>query len=266
MRRVASGDTEIAYQVLGSGPPLVLLHPFPVNHEFWLPAAQALTSRYQVILPDLRGHGASAPGDGPATMAKHAADIARVMDDAEVGRAPLAGVSIGGYILFEFWRRFRGRVAALALCNTKAAADSAEARNGRLQAANEVEQKGTEVFFQGMLQKVLGATTRSTRPDVVDAALAMMRKTPAEGVAAVQRGMAERPDSLETLSSINVPVLLVTGDEDGMTGPPEAETMRRNIPGSALKVISRAGHYAPWERAEEAGPLLRQFFDSVHGN
>jgi pimeloyl-ACP methyl ester carboxylesterase len=266
MRRVASGDTEIVYEVMGSGPPLVLLHPFPVNHEFWLPAVQALTARYQVILPDLRGHGASAPGEGPATMAKHAADIARVMDDAEVGRAPLAGVSIGGYILFEFWRRFRGRAAALALCNTKAAADSVEARNGRLQAAAEVEQKGTEPFFQGMVQKVLSSTTRNTRPDLVEAALAMMRQSPPDGVAAVQRGMAERPDSMETLKSINVPTLLLTGEEDLLTGPPEAEIMRTNISSSVMKVISRAGHYAPWERPDEAGPLLRQFFDSVHGN
>ena len=76
-----------------------------------------------LILPDLRGHGESEVGEGPATMEKHAADLARVMDDAEVGRAPLIGVSIGGYVIFEFWRRHRGRVAALGLCNTKAPAD-----------------------------------------------------------------------------------------------------------------------------------------------
>ena len=87
-------------------------------------------------------------GEGPATMEKHASDIARVMDDADVGRAPLAGVSIGGYVLFEFWRRHRGRVAALGLFNTKAPADSAEARAGRLQAASDVLERGTEPFFR----------------------------------------------------------------------------------------------------------------------
>src|SRR5882672_5054612 len=126
MATIKSDDAEITYQVMGQGPPIVLLHPFPVNHELWLPAAQALVSRYRVILPDLRGHGASGVGEGPATMEKHAADLARVMDRAEVGRAVMAGISIGGYVLFEFWRRFRGRVAGLALCNTKAQADSAE--------------------------------------------------------------------------------------------------------------------------------------------
>src|SRR4249920_2154635 len=125
-RRVQSGDTEMVYWSLGSGPPVVLLHPFPVHHEFWLPAAQALSSRYQLILPDLRGHGESSVGEGPAIMGKHAGDLASILDHLEIGRVPFAGVSIGGYVLFEFWRRYRGRFAALALCNTKALADSPE--------------------------------------------------------------------------------------------------------------------------------------------
>src|ERR1700687_1692578 len=127
MPQITSDDADISYEVLGNSPPVVLLHPFPANHELWKPAAQALVSSYRTILPDLRGHGDSGIGEGPATMEKHAADIARVMDDAGAGRAPRVGVSIGGYALFEFWRKHRGRVAALGLCNTKAPADGHEA-------------------------------------------------------------------------------------------------------------------------------------------
>ncbi len=263
MIHIKSGDAEIAYQVLGSGSPLVLLHPFPVHHEFWLPALQALTSRFQLILPDLRGHGESGVGEGPATMEKHAIDIARILDHVEIGRVPFVGVSIGGYVLFEFWRRYRGRVAALALCNTKASADSPEAKAGRLQAAADVLERGTESFFESMVPKLIGQTTRDSRPDLVDGALRMMRKMSAGNVAQVQRGMAERPDSVPDLKMINVPTLLVTGDEDILTGPPEAELMRRNIAGSELKIIRHAGHYSPWEQATEVGKLLRQFFDNV---
>src|SRR5260370_1118198 len=181
-------------------------------------AAAGLSTRYRAVLRDLRGHGDSGRGEGQATMEKHAADIARLMDDADVGRAPLIGVSIGGYALFEFWRRHRGRVAALGLCNTKAPADSAEARSGRLQAANDVLERGTEAFFEGMIPRLLGKTTRETRPDLVEGALRMMRKMSPEDVAQVQRGMAERPDSVDTLQTINVPTLLMTGDEDVLTG------------------------------------------------
>jgi 3-oxoadipate enol-lactonase len=262
MERITSGDAEIFYEVLGSGAPVVLLHPFPANHEFWHPAAQKLTSRYRLILPDLRGHGESGVGEGPARMEKHAEDLARILDHADVGRAPIVGVSIGGYIFFEFWRRYRSRVAAVVLCNTKAQADTPEAKANRLQAATDVLEHGTEPFFESMIRRLLGTTTRETRPDLVDGALAMMRKMSPEGVAQVQRGMAERSDSVPILKTINVPTLLLTGDEDILTGPPETELMHRNIAGSEMKVVPRAGHFSPWEQSEEVGKILRQFLDS----
>jgi 3-oxoadipate enol-lactonase len=264
MPQITSGDADIFYEVLGSGPPVVLLHPFPANHNLWKPAAQALITRYRVILPDLRGHGESGVGEGPATMEKHAADIGRVLDHEEVRRAAFAGVSIGGYVLFECWRKYRARVDALVLCNTKAQADTPEARAVRLQAATFVMERGTELFFGSMIPKLMGNTTRDTRPDLVEGALRMMRTMSPEDVAMVQRGMAERQDSVETLKTINVPTMLVTGDEDSLTGVGEAELMRQNISGSEINVIAKAGHYSPWEQPEEVGKLLRQFLDRLY--
>src|ERR671925_2020149 len=98
MEQIKSGDAEIVYEVLGRGAPVVLLHPFPAHHEFWRPVAEHLATRHRVILPDLRAHGDSEAGEGPATMEKHAADVVRVCDAAGAGRAVFAGVSIGGYI------------------------------------------------------------------------------------------------------------------------------------------------------------------------
>ena len=262
-QRINSDDAEISYWTLGDGPAVVLLHPFPVHHEFWLPVAESLASRYRLILPDLRGHGESGIGEGPATMQKHAGDIARVMDDADIGRAPIIGVSIGGYVLFEFWRQHPGRVTALGLCNTKASADGPEARAGRLQAASDVLERGTEPFFESMLPKLFGRSTRENRPDVVTAALGMMRKMSPEDIAQVQRGMAQRPDSIDTLKTINVPTLIVTGNEDIMTGINEAELMRQYVAGSQLRVIPKAGHYSPWEQPGEVARLLRNFLDQL---
>jgi 3-oxoadipate enol-lactonase len=265
MIQINSGDAEIFYQVLGAGPPVVLLHPFPVHHEFWLPVAQTLQGRYRLILPDLRGHGASGIGEGPATMEKHAADIAAVLDDAGVGRAAFVGVSIGGYILFEFLRRHANRFEALVLCNTKAQADTPEARAVRLQAAADILERGSEPFLQSMLPKLMGKSTHVARPDLVQAALRMMRTMSAEDLARVQRGMAARPDSIATLALIRTPALILAGEEDGLIGIGEAEVMQKNISGGILKIIARAGHYAPWEQPAEVGKLLRQFLDGVHG-
>jgi 3-oxoadipate enol-lactonase len=260
-RRIQSEDTEIVYWTMGDGPDLVLLHPFPVHHEFWMPVAESLATRYRLILPDLRGHGESAAGEGPATMEKHAADLGRVLDDAQVGRAPMIGTSIGGYILFEFWRRHRARISALGLSNTKAPADGTEARAARLTAAADVLERGTGPFLEAQVPRLFGSTTRETRPDLIERALGMMRQMTAEDMAQVQRGMAERPDSSATLKTINVPTLILTGEQDVLTGVNEAEFMRSHIAGSQLRVLAHAGHYAPWERPEEAARLLRQFLE-----
>ncbi len=228
-----------------------------------MPVADALEARYRLVLPDLRGHGDSGVGDGAATMEKHAADIVRVIDELGIRKAVFAGESIGGYILFEFWRSFRDRVSALILCNTKAGADNEEARANRMRSAEEVEKNGVEPFVQTMLPKLLAQTTRTNRPDLLERARTMMMKMTPAGIAAVQRGMAARPDSVPTLATIDVPTLLITGDEDTATGPVEAELMHRHLRGSEMKVVAKAGHYAVFEQHEEAARLVRTFLERI---
>jgi pimeloyl-ACP methyl ester carboxylesterase len=261
METVRSDDAEIVYESWGQGPPVLLLHPFPVHRDFWKPAAQAL-SKYRIILPDLRGHGASGIGDGAATMAKHATDIARVLDHAGVGRVPMVGVSIGGYAIFECWRRYAERISALVLCNTKASADTAEGRAARLRSAAEVLKNGVAPFVESMLPKLVGQTTRASRPDLLNGVRDMALAMSPEDVSQVQQGMAERPDSVATLQTIRVPTLIIAGEEDILTPVADAETMKANAPNSRLTVISKAGHYAAWEKPEEVGMLLRQFLDA----
>ncbi len=261
--RVRSGDADIFYDVLGDGPAVVLLHPFPANHNLWRPVAERLATRYRVVLLDLRGHGDSGVGGGPATMDKHAADIARVCDDAGIGKAVFAGVSIGGYVLFECWRRFRERFNALILCDTRAQADSDQARAARLQAAEQVEKDGPEGFLDALVPKLLGQTTRTNRQDIVDAARDMMRRMTVAGIAAVQRGMAARPDSTASLATITVPTLLLAGDEDTVTPAADAEFMRQRIGGSELMIVPRAGHFAVFEQQDAAYQILRKYLDKL---
>ncbi len=260
--RLVSDDAELHYEVVGDGPPVFLLHPFPANHQLCLPLADMLASRYRVILPDLRGHGDSTPGQGPATMEKHAADLLRLCEAERVGRAVFIGVSIGGYALFEFWRRHRERVAGLVFCNTKAAPDNDQARADRLQSADEVEQHGPFSFLDSMAGKLIGATTRTNRPDIQAAARKLMAKMTVAGIAAVQRGMAARPDSLPTLATINVPALVVAGEED-ITPLADLQAIQQGIRGSQLIVVPKAGHYAVFERPQEVGRAIRKFLDSL---
>jgi 3-oxoadipate enol-lactonase len=218
-----------------------------------------LSSRFRVITPDLRGLGQSAPGEGAATMEKHASDLLRVMQDAGCEKAVFGGNSLGGYILFEFWRRFRERVNALIFVDTKAAPDTDEARKTRLAAAEDVLQRGTEPFIDAQLPKLIGESTHRNRPDLVQEAKRMMMQASAAGIAAVQRGMAERPDSIPTVATVNVPTLVICGDEDSLTPAAEMEKIQKGIRGSVMRRIAKAGHYSPLEQPQEVHRVLREF-------
>jgi pimeloyl-ACP methyl ester carboxylesterase len=257
---IQRAGAKIIYEVRGSGPPLVLLHPFPTNRHFWEPLVPALESRYRLILPDLRGHGESGIGEG-ASMSNHAEDVHQILRECNVERAAFIGVSIGGYLLFEFWRRFRQQVALLVLSNTRAQADSGEGRANRLKAADEVEKNGTTAFLGAMVPKLLGVSTQRNRPDIVARARIMMEAMSRQGLAAVQRGMAARPDSVSTLSTINVPTLIVRGAEDALIPAEDAELMHRKIAGSEILTISETGHYSPFERSEDFLKVIRPFLD-----
>ncbi len=255
-----SSDAQLFYQVSGNGPDVVLLHPFPLNHNFWKPVADQLGTQYRLIMPDLRAHGDSELGDGPATMQKLAADLAALCREERITKAFFVGVSIGGYTLFEFWRRYRDHVAALVLANTRASAETPESRATRLGLADKVLREGSAGFIEEMLPKLLSPVTRSNRPDIVEAARRMMQQMSPQDIAGVQQGMAERPDSIATLKTMDVPTLVLVG-EDEATG--EAELMRQHIAGSGMHIISRAGHYAALEQPDEFARLLRGFLDGL---
>lgn len=264
MPTLRSDDAQLFYEIKGEGRDVVLLHPFPLDHNFWSGAIKPLSTRYRVILPDLRGHGESELGSGPATMQKHADDLARLCRELRITKAFFAGVSIGGYILFEFWRRYREHVGALVLANTKASAETPQSRAARLEAAEKVLREGVSGFAEEMAAKLVSSATRTNRPDVVDAARSMIQKMSPEDIAGVQRGIADRPDSISTLATITVPTLILGGEEDTLPVS-DLELMRQQIRGSQLKIIPGAGHYAAMEKPQEFGQLLRTFFDQHSG-
>src|ERR1035441_5999908 len=257
-----SGDAQLSYEVVGDGPVVWLLHPFPLNRHFWDSLTAQLSTRYRVVLPDLRAHGDSELGEGPATMQKLADDLAGLCREENIRKAFFVGVSIGGYVICSFGRRHGDQVAALVLANTRPAAETPEGKANRLQLADRVLREGTASFIEEMLTKLLSQSTRTNRPDIVDAARKMMQSMSAEDIAEVQRGMAERPDSVATLATINVPTLLIAGGDDSIPLS-EFELMRQQISGSRLQVIAQAGHYAALEKPAEFGPLLRKFFDEL---
>ncbi|MGA3127007.1 MAG: alpha/beta hydrolase [Candidatus Korobacteraceae bacterium] len=256
-----SDEVELFYEIKGEGPDVVMLHPYPSDHRYWQPLARHLEARFRLVLPDLRGLGGSGVGAGATTMAKLAADLLRLCDELKIERAAFVGCSVGGYLLFEFWRRCRERVKALVLMDTKAGLDSEEARAGRLKNAEEILLNGPEWAIEQMMPKLLSPVTMSSRLDVVEQAKATMRRAGAAGMAAMQRGMAERSDSIATLAGIDVPTLVLGGEDDTPAPVSELERLARGIRGAELKIVRRAGHFAAFEQPDEVGRIVREFLE-----
>lgn len=254
-------DVDLFYEIKGEGPDVVMLHPYPSDHSYWLPVVRHLESRFRVVLPDLRGLGRSGVGKGATTMTKLAEDLLRLCDALKIGRASFVGCSVGGYVLFEFWRRQRERVKSLILMDSKAGVDTDEGRAGRMKNADEILQKGPQWAIEQMLPKLLAPVTISSRLDVVESTKATMRHASAAGLAAMQRGMAMRPDSELTLAAIDVPTLVLGGEDDAPSPVSELERMARGIRGAQLRIVGRAGHYAAFEQPEEVGRVVREFLD-----
>jgi 3-oxoadipate enol-lactonase len=261
MEKIRRDGLDLYYEVLGSGPDLVLLHPFPSCHELWLPVAQRLATTYRVILPELRSHGRSGVPDRPALMSDYAADVDAICRELKISKAVFGGISIGGYILFELWRSFPQRIKALAFFCTRAQADTPEARAARLQSADQALERGAAQFIDSMIPKLLGETTQRNRQDIVTEARRTMRLNSPQSIAMVQRGMAERPDSAPTLPTISVPCLFVGGEEDQFLSPPEIQRMHSAVRGSQTAMVPRTGHYTALEAQDDCFRLLRNFCD-----
>lgn len=264
-----SGGAKLFTEILGEGQEIILLHPTPVHHAFWLPVAEMLAQRYRVIMPDLRGHGQSEASEGPITVEKLGEDIERLMNELGIGKALLAGCSIGGYTLYELWRRMPQRIAALAFCCSKPQADADANRAKRQEWIEGIRLRGTGDFFDLMLNSLIGPTARRRFPQKIGEAREMMQVMRPEAVIAVQQGLAARPDSVAAAKSIRVPSCVVAAAEDGSSTVEDmkllAETIRNGGYGAEFHVLRDAGHYAPWEQPETVGPILRKFFDSVVG-
>lgn len=250
MTFVRIDDIQMAYTDAGIGRPVVLIHGYPFNRSLWDEQVAALSSSYRVIAPDLRGFGDTDASSGPATMNRMADDVARLMDHLGISQAVIGGLSMGGYVALAFYKQFPSRVRALVLADTRAQADTEEAKQTRVQQAEKALSEGMAGIADAMLPKLLTPETVSKRPEIVKRVRDMMLKTKPEGAASALLGMAEREDQTPLLSKITSPTLILVGAEDAITPVADSEKMHNAIAGSRLVVLENAGHVSNLERSE----------------
>jgi pimeloyl-ACP methyl ester carboxylesterase len=250
----------MAYSDAGKGLPLLFVHGYPLNRRMWDPQLQGLSDVAHLLAPDLRGHGESQAVPGPYSVDLFADDLAAFLDALGIRqKIVLCGLSMGGYIVFAFYRKYAARLAGLILTATRAAADTPQARLSRDQSAESARQQGVNAIVEAMLPKLLAPVTSQTRPELVEQTRQIMATTTLEALLGDLVALKERPDSTPTLAEIQIPTLLLPGASDQIIPLQEAQVMHAAIRGSVLEVIPQAGHLPNLENPAAFNAAVRLF-------
>ncbi len=253
---------QVSFSEAGTGTPLVLIHGYPLSQALWGPQLSGLADAAHMLALDLWGFGDSAPA-ADATMGSYADEVRGLMDEREINRAVICGLSMGGYIVFEFCRRYADRVAGVILANTKAGPDSPEGKAGRDQSVELARQKGVEAIIAAMLPKLLAPQTYQNNSVVVEQARAVMQRSTVEGIIAALRAMRDRPDSTPTLQWIDRPALVIGGTDDQLFPKSEFEKMAQGLPKGKLVMIPGAGHLSNLEQPDLFNGAVRDFLKGL---
>jgi len=272
MKVVSLGDVRLAVEDRGrsrssSEPILLLVHGFPLDHTMWQPQIDYFGSRGRVISPDLRGFGGSSNAAGsPVSMGTYAHDLNALLDRLEVDR-PIAfcGLSMGGYIAWQFCAKYASRLAALVVCDTRSIADTPQAVAGRMELTKRVLAEGIDPVKAAMMPKLFGPETVAKQlPCIADTVAAIERASPI-GVAAALVAMAGRPDMTASLAEIRVPTLVVVGEHDVISPVEEMRGIAERVPGAEFVVIPGAGHMSPLENPAAYNAALERFLREKTG-
>lgn len=251
----------VGLEEAGTGVPVLLLHGFPHDRSLWEGQLAAPPAGVRLIAPDLPGFGESASVSVPSLDAW--ADWCIALCDAlELKQVVLGGLSMGGYLAFAVWRRHPERVRGLILADTKAGADSDEAKAKRVEMQGLALAQGAGAISEKMITGMVGKTTRETRPKAVAFLDAMMRRASVGAIVDALDAMRTRADSTPTLATITVPTLIICGEEDALTPVKESEALHAGIPDSQLAIIPGAGHASCVEHPAAFNALLTGFLSA----
>jgi pimeloyl-ACP methyl ester carboxylesterase len=265
MSRVSIDGVTIGYDDAGAGENvLVLVHGHPFDRSMWRPQVEAVArSSWRAIVPDLRGYGESSVIPGKTTLDIFAHDVAGLLDHLNIREVVIGGLSMGGQIVMEFCRLYPKRVRGILLAATFPKAETAEGKRNRMLMADRLLREGMESYAEEVLPKMVAPRNIVALPVVAEHVRSMMRAAHPAGAAAALRGRAERPDYESTLATVDVPALVVVGDEDAFTTRADAEQMCTLLRRSELVWMGGVGHMPNLEREAEFNAAVERLLARV---
>jgi pimeloyl-ACP methyl ester carboxylesterase len=255
---------EIDFMGVGQGSVVVLLHAFPFSHEMWRTQIVALQKQYRVIAPSLRGFGRSSGWSETPSIGRMADDVRALLDHLHIVESvTVCGLSMGGYVALAFARMFPRRVRALVLADTRAEADSDDARAKRDANIEFAHRHTAHEFIQRLLPNMISAQTRDTQPEAVQELITIAAAQPTSGIAHALQALRDRHDATSELANIDVPTLVLVGSEDAITPLSAAQTLAGHIPDAQLQIIEGSGHLSNLEQPEQFNRHLAAFLKSL---
>jgi len=255
-RTIDTARGTMAWLESGAGWPLVLLHAFPLAAEMWRPQLERVPTDWRFIAPEL---SSALPATGGRTIDDYAADVGALLDALLIDEATIGGLSMGAYVAFALFRRSPALFSGLVLADTRAQADTPQAREGRLQMRGQLARDGIGAIADQMIPRLLAARTIREQPELVQRVRAMIESNSPRAVDAALEAMMTRPDSTDDLARIACATLVIVGEEDSITPPAEAQAMQRAIERSVLVTLSGAGHLSNVEQPDAFSRALADF-------
>lgn len=250
----------LAYDIAGEGLPLLFIHGYPLGRSLWESQMSDLSRSVQTISPDLRGHGESEAVFSQYSIESLADDCIQLLDNLEITQPIIiCGLSMGGYVAFALYRKYRSRIAGLILTATRAAPDTPEGKVNRKKAIDLALSEGPKAIANSMLPKMFAPATYVNNPSLVKKIHNMMESTSVQGIIGALNAMKNRPDSTHLLKEINVPVLIIHGNQDQLIPVTEAQEMQLLIANSEIVTLENAGHLPNLEQSTLFNQALKQF-------
>ncbi|MBM3807661.1 MAG: alpha/beta fold hydrolase [Acidimicrobiia bacterium] len=244
---------------------IVLLHAFPIGANLWEPQMRSIPGGWRLITPDLRGFGGSTELDSLSALliADYAADVMDLLAELGIRKAVIGGCSMGGYAALALYQAEPRLFDGMVLANTRAGADSPEARANRRNMLALVDREGPLGVAREMMPKLLGSTTRDTNATAEATVRRFIKQQSPVAIRSAIHRMMHRPDSMPLLSRVSVPTLVITGAEDELIPVDESRRMASAIPGATLVIIPGAGHLANLEQPDAFNAALADFLDTL---
>jgi pimeloyl-ACP methyl ester carboxylesterase len=230
----------------------------------WNQDLNVFSQKYRVIAPDLPGFGESALGLDTFSMERCADALWELLDELRIKeKIVLLGLSMGGYIAFEFVRKYPERLKALVLVATHPFPDNDTTRQARYETAEFVRREGASALAERLIPRFLGKTTQETKPHVVNAVRQLIVSNSPESIAAACLGLASRSDSSPLLRDIRVPTLVIAGDEDILIPGEQTAQIQKRIAGSRITSVRQCGHLINLEQPQEFQNTVLHFLAEV---